>query len=132
MVNFLNYKYGCSKFELEKEENKNKDILLVVEPEGMMQIIKTINSDKKLKDRFKPIILYMDILEKERIENMKKRGDPEKIIKERLNDRIAERFKQQNILPDIIVRKLYPSLFKDVHNQLMLYKKLYIEGENNV
>ena len=122
VVNFLGNKYGCSVNEL---MSKKKNILLVVEPNGMEQILKKLNSTKELREKYYPVIIYMDIDKKQLVENMKKRGDSEEKIKERLNDKINEKFKEKNILPYITVRKTYPSLFKDVHNQLMLYQKLF-------
>jgi len=127
VVEFNNNKYGCS---IEELMNKSKNILLVVEPNGMTQIINKVNSNERLKRKYKPVIVYMDIDKNQLLENMKKRGDSPENIDKRLNDGIAESFKEKNILPDIIVRRLYSSLHKDVHNQLTLYKKIYLSKEN--
>jgi len=122
IVEFGGNKYGCSKEEL----LKTKNILLVVEPDGMMQILKVVHSDDKLKKTYKPVIVFMDILDKERRKNMENRGDSSDEIEKRLNDRIKEQFLEKNILPDVLVRRLYKTVHKDIHSQLSLFKKIYI------
>jgi len=121
-ISFNGNKYGVSKEEILK---KQKNILLVVSPEGMTQILKHYHASKDLKEKYKIAIVYMDIQQKEREKNMKKRGDSPEEIQQRINDGIEEEFKKKNILPDVIVRKLYPTIHKDVHSQLSLFRKIY-------
>lgn len=101
-VLFADNYYGLTKSELTKNED---DLVLVVEPNGFMQITKYI---KEHNMQIIPLIIFMDISEKERFKNMIKRGDDPTTIQERLKkEKIVDDFKKFGLKPHIKVTKLH-------------------------
>ena len=105
--------YGTPLSELNKGE---KDLLLTMEPNGARKIIDYIKN-KNLKLKIK--IIFFDIEEKTRIENMKKRGDSdEKIAKRIKNDDIDDRFRNNKLKADLRITELdyqVESILKDIY-----------------
>ena len=114
-VNFAGNYYGITKSEF----NKNADnLVLVVEPNGYMQILKYI---KENNINITPIVIFMDISEKERFKNMIKRGDNPITIQERLkSETIVQDFKKFGIVPNIKVSKLNNSTTETIMEDIYL------------
>ena len=91
-INFAGNYYGLTTNEF----NKTTDhLVFVVEPNGYMQITKYISENNI---PVTPIVIYMDIPEKERFKNMVKRGDNPIAIQERLKaETIVSDFKKFEI-----------------------------------
>lgn len=114
--------YGLTRDEF----NKNDDhLVFVVEPNGFMQISKFIKENAL---NITPIVVYMDITEKERFKNMVKRGDNPISIQERLKaETIVDDFKTFEIQPDIKVTKLHTgtveTVMEDIYKIMNLIEK---------
>jgi guanylate kinase len=102
-----NIKFNENYYGLPASEFKtNKHIVCVVEPTGCKQIINYLSVHKP---KTKIMVVYFDIPEDIRIDNMVRRLDDLDSIKKRLqNDTISLRFKQE-VLDD-------PLLFSKIHN----------------
>lgn len=106
--NFAGAAYGTPAREL----NTKKDLLLTMEPFGAKKLIDYIRNKFPEKKVF---VIFFDIPEDIRINNMYKRGESEEQIKKRLDkDDINERFASTGIKPDLVIEKLYPELVQDV------------------
>lgn len=118
-VSFAGNSYGLSK----KEFDKNSDhLVFVVEPNGLEQITKYID-DNKLD--VQPLIIYMNITEKERFKNMVKRGDNPVAIQERLRqETIIEDFQVLGVEPQITVSKLTEGISETVVEDINKYIEL--------
>ena len=123
-VEFNGNFYGCSIEEIERINKDNKDAILIVEPNGLAQILKKIEKEHL---SFTPLVTYMNIPKSCLEANMKLRGDSEEEIQKRLNDGIKESFEEKNINPDIIVNRLYKNLYKNIQNQIFMWKKIYLK-----
>jgi len=123
-VTFAGNQYGLSKHEF----NKNNDnLVFVVEPNGLNQILNYIDTSNDM--NIKPIIIYMDIPEKERFKNMVKRGDNPIDIQERLKaETIIEDFEKFGFNPDIKVSKLNENVSEIVMEDI--YKIIEILEED--
>lgn len=121
-VEFAGNHYGLTRDEF----NKNDDhLVFVVEPNGFMQISKFIKENAL---NITPIVVYMDITEKERFKNMVKRGDNPISIQERLKaETIVDDFKTFEIQPDIKVTKLHTgtveTVMEDIYKIMNLIEK---------
>ena len=124
-ITFAGNKYGLSKAEF----HKNKDhLVFVVEPNGLKQILKYIDDNEDLDIR--PLIIYMDIPEKERFKNMVKRGDSAIDIQERLKEEtIVEDFQALNLEPQIKVSKLTSNVTETVMEDIYKFIKLIEKGD---
>ena len=120
VVEFAGNLYGLPVSEVSEE----KDTLVVVEPNGAMQIKKYV--EENMPDT-KVYIIYMDIPLKTRIDNMvKARGDDPDSVRERLEkDDIEERFKQSNLRANLTIKKLNPQLHFHVLEWIDVTKRLY-------
>ena len=119
-VEFAGNKYGLPLDQV----HETKDTLVVVEPNGVVQIknfIKENNLDIKV------FTIYMDIPLKVRVENMvNARGDDKEAVEARLAaDTIPEDFKKLGLKADLTIKKLNPNLHLHVHEWINLSKKLY-------
>lgn len=123
-INFAGNYYGLTAAEF----NKNNDnLVFVVEPNGYMQISKYINENDI---KITPIVIYMDIPEKERFKNMVKRGDNPIAIQERLKaETIVLDFKKFGIKSDIKVTKLHSSTIETVMEDIYKAIELIEKGE---
>jgi len=118
-VNFDDNFYGLTKSEFHKS---NDNLVFVVEPNGFVNISNYI---KQNKINIAPIVIHMDILEKERFKNMIKRGDDPIKIQERLKkENIVEDFKSFGIESDIRVTKLHPITAETVIHDIYEIEKL--------
>ena len=119
-IKFDNHYYGLSK----KEFHKNNDnMVFVVEPQGFMQVSKYIKNNNV---DITPLVIYMNIPEKERFKNMIKRGDDPIRIQERLKkENIINDFKSFGIEADITVTKLHSStsetVMRDINKVIELF-----------
>lgn len=121
-IEFAGNFYGLTRTEFNKSDDH---LVFVVEPNGLKQIInyiKTYNLD------ITPIIIFMDISEKERFKNMVKRGDNPVAIQERLkSETIVEDFKKFGFKPDIKAAKLTPStaevVMEDIYKAIEVIEK---------
>jgi len=105
--------YGLTKAEFQKNDD---NLVTVLEPNGFVQIAKYIARNKL---NITPIVIFMDILEKDRFKNMIKRGDNPISIQERFKkENIVTEFKQLGIEPDITVTKLNMSTSESVLNDI--------------
>ncbi len=116
-VEFAGNKYGLSKKEFEKNSDH---LVFVVEPNGLKQITEYIEANNL---DVQPLIIYMDITEKERFKNMVKRGDNPVAIQERLRqETIISDFKSLGLEPQISVSKLTDviseTVVEDIHNYI--------------
>jgi len=123
-VEFNGNLYGCSIEEIERINKNKKDAILIVEPNGLAQILKKIEKEHL---PFTPLVIYMDISKKYLESNMRLRGDSEEEIQKRLNDGIKESFEEKKINPDIVVNRLYKNLYKNIQNQIFMWKKIYLK-----
>lgn len=115
-VSFAGNKYGLSKKEFEKNSDH---LVFVVETNGLEQILEYINVNDL---DVQPLIIYMNITEKERFKNMVKRGDNPVAIQERLRqETIIEDFKSLNITPQITVSKLTDGISETVVEDIYKY-----------
>jgi guanylate kinase len=115
-VEFAGNKYGLSKKEFEKNSDH---LVFVVEPNGLNQILSYIE-DNKLD--VQPLIIYMDITEKERFKNMVKRGDNPVAIQERLRqETIVSGFEFSGLEPQITITKLTDSISETVVEDIYKY-----------
>jgi guanylate kinase len=116
-VRFGDSLYGLSSDVFYKS---NKDILLVVEPNGASQILEYIDAHSV---DIVPLVIFMDIPPKTCEENMRKRGDSEEIIQNRLSfDTIRYDFDELGLDADKKVKKLTKSLHKDVYEFIHVFK----------
>ena len=118
-VFFAGNNYGLSKDEFDKNSDH---LVFVVEPNGLNQIIDYIDTNNL---SIEPLVIYMNITEKERFKNMVKRGDNPVAIQERLaNESIVEDFEKSDIEPQITISKLSDSMsetvLEDIHKFLEL------------
>ena len=119
-VEFAGNKYGLPIDQV----HETKDTIVVVEPNGVVQIkefIKQNNLDITV------FTIYMDIPLKVRVDNMvKARGDEKEAVEARLaSDTIPEDFKRLGLKADLSIKKLNPNLHLHVHEWITLSKKLY-------
>lgn len=123
-INFAGNYYGLTTNEF----NKTTDhLVFVVEPNGYMQITKYISENNI---PVTPIVIYMDIPEKERFKNMVKRGDNPIAIQERLKaETIVSDFKKFEIKHDIRVTKLHSSIIETVMDDIYKAIDLLDKGE---
>lgn len=123
-INFAGNYYGLTTNEF----NKTTDhLVFVVEPNGYMQITKYISENNI---HVTPIVIYMDIPEKERFKNMVKRGDNPIAIQERLKaETIVSDFKKFEIKHDIRVTKLHSSIIETVMADIYKAIDLLDKGE---
>lgn len=123
-INFAGNYYGLTANEF----NKTSDhLVFVVEPNGYMQITKYISENNI---PVTPIVIYMDIPEKERFKNMVKRGDNPIAIQERLKaETIVSDFKKFEIKHDIRVTKLHSSTIETVMADIYKAIDLLDKGE---
>lgn len=123
-INFAGNYYGLTTNEF----NKTTDhLVFVVEPNGYMQITKYISENNI---PVTPIVIYMDIPEKERFKNMVKRGDNPIAIQERLKaETIVSDFKKFEIKHDIRVTKLHSSIIETVMADIYKAIDLLDKGE---
>ena len=123
-INFAGNYYGLTTNEF----NKTTDhLVFVVEPNGYMQITKYISENNI---PVTPIVIYMDIPEKERFKNMVKRGDKPIAIQERLKaETIVSDFKKFEIKHDIRVTKLHSSIIETVMADIYKAIDLLDKGE---
>lgn len=123
-INFAGNYYGLTTNEF----NKTTDhLVFVVEPNGYMQITKYISENNI---SVTPIVIYMDIPEKERFKNMVKRGDNPIAIQERLKaETIVSDFKKFEIKHDIRVTKLHSSIIETVMADIYKAIDLLDKGE---
>jgi len=121
-VVFSGNSYGVPVSEI---ENKKTNIVLVVEPEGLKQILKWCSTQKN----YKPYVIFFSFPENLRSRLMEQRGDSKEDISKRLwNDRVFNKnFWETGIKPDVII----DSIIEDVDDYVM--KKLnYIKININV
>lgn len=112
-IEFAGNLYGLTASEFHKN---NDHLVLVVEPNGYMQISKYITESNL---NITPLVIFMDIAEKERFKNMVKRGDNPIAIQERLKEEsIVSDFKKFGIQPDIRVTKLTTTMKETVMEDL--------------
>jgi len=122
-VSFAGNHYGLSS----KEFYKNDDhLVFVVEPNGLKQILNYVSTNKA--SNIIPLIIYMNITEKERFKNMVKRGDNPIAIQERLKaETIVEDFESLNLEPQITITKLHPNIsetvMEDINDFINLIEK---------
>lgn len=123
-INFAGNYYGLTTNEF----NKTTDhLVFVVEPNGYIQITKYISENNI---PVTPIVIYMDIPEKERFKNMVKRGDNPIAIQERLKaETIVSDFKKFEIKHDIRVTKLHSSIIETVMADIYKAIDLLDKGE---
>lgn len=115
-VEFAGNHYGLSKKEFEKNSDH---LVFVVEPNGLNQILEYIDTNNL---EVEPLIIYMDINEKERFKNMVKRGDNPVAIQERLKqETIVSDFAEYNIEPQIIISKLSDTMSETVVEDIYKY-----------
>ena len=115
-VVFSGNKYGLSKKEFEKN---NDHLVFVVEPNGLNQILDYIDTNAL---DVEPLIIYMDIVEKERFKNMVKRGDNPVAIQERLKqETIVSDFAEFGITPQITISKLSDTISETVVEDIYKY-----------
>lgn len=105
--------------------HETKDTLVVVEPNGVVQIKKYIEKNQL---DINVYIIYLDIPLKTRIFNMiSSRSDDPKAVEERLSkDTIQEDFKKLGLRADLPIKKLNPHLHLHVHEWASLTKKMYL------
>lgn len=104
-------KYGVSKEEL---DSKTKDVVLVVEPNGVEQILA----------QRKAIVILLDIDKETRKQNMIGRGDTIENIEYRLqNEDFKKDLKDKNITPDIIIDRMVGDV-KEVIEMIEKYKSM--------
>lgn len=106
-VNFNGNYYAVSQAEVEKGIKLGKTTILVVEPNGLVQIL------DYSKDLYNVKVVFLDIPEEIVIQNMKERGDTDEMITKRLqDDNIREEMNQLIdtgvVSPDLIVYDLLP------------------------
>jgi len=117
-VEFAGNKYGLPASEIHSE----KDTVVVVEPHGAKQILEYIEEHSL---EVEPILIYFDIPQKVRIENMRKRGDSEESIRKRIqSDSIAEDWKKTGLKADLTIKKLSPFLHMKVDEFIRLTRLL--------
>lgn len=105
---FAGSKYGTPVHEL----NREKDLLMTMEPLGAKKLIDYIKD--KLPEK-KVYIIFFNIPEDIRIKNMYQRGESEQQIKSRIaKDDINDRFAATGLKPDFVIERLYPELAEDV------------------
>lgn len=115
-ISFAGNRYGLSKKEFEKN---NDHLVFVVEPNGLNQILDYIDINAL---EVEPLVIYMDIVEKERFKNMVKRGDDPVSIQERLRqESIVEDFKAFDITAQITVSKLSDAMSETVVEDIYKY-----------
>ncbi len=110
-VEFNGNFYGVEAKEFETE----KDILLVVEPNGAKQII------DKLQGKTPYLLIYMGGASRA---NMELRGDsPEDIEKRLAGDDIEKRFQESGLVANKQIKKLTTNLHLDVYEYISFFKK---------
>lgn len=112
---FAGYRYGVPTSELFKSD---KDMVAVVEPIGLEQILNTIiREDLDLR----PIVVYMDIPDNVRFDNMIARGDSVSSVRARLaRETIVKDFARSGIIPHIIVSELDENTTEFVRTQIAI------------
>lgn len=119
---FAGAKYGTPVHEL----NTEKDLLITMEPIGAKKLIDYIKNNLPEKNVF---IIFFNIPEDIRINNMYKRGESESQIKTRIaKDDIDDRFAATGLKPDLVIEKLYPGLAEDVLKFIYSDKKEFINS----
>lgn len=121
-VEFAGNHYGLTIDEFTKTDD---NLVFVLEPNGLDQITKYIDKHKL---DITPIIIYMNITEKERFKNMLKRGDDPISIQERLKaETIVEDFASYGFEPDVKVSKLSDTtsetVMEDIYKVIEIIKK---------
>lgn len=115
-VSFAGNNYGLSKKEFEKN---NDHLVFVVEPNGLKQILDYIDTNEL---DVEPLIIYMNITEKERFKNMVKRGDNPVAIQDRLRqESIVSDFQELSIEPQITISKLTDGISETVVEDIYKY-----------
>ena len=123
LIEFAGNSYGLTLDEFEKNDDH---LVFVVEPQGLKQIIGHINENKLA---ITPVIIFMDITEKERFKNMVKRGDNPIAIQERLKaETIVEDFKKLGFEPAVKVSKLNPTTAEAVMTDIYKAIKIIDKG----
>ena len=123
-VSFAGNNYGLSSDEFHKN---NDHLVFVVEPNGLKQILAYVESNKSL--GITPLVIYMNITEKERFKNMVKRGDNPIDIQERLKaETIIEDFELLDIEPQIKVSKLHGGVSETVMEDIYKFIDLIEKG----
>lgn len=95
---------GINKYGLSMEEllSKDKDKILVVDPNGVEQILNKINN---------VIVILIDLPLDIRKENMFKRGDTQEQIEKRLeNEDYVGDFYKKGLTPDILITEMVPNI----------------------
>jgi guanylate kinase len=115
-ITFAGNNYGLSKKEFEKNDDH---LVFVVEPNGLNQILDYIDLNNL---EVEPLIIFMNINEKERFKNMVKRGDNPVDIQERLKqETIVSDFKEFGISPQITISKLNETISETVVEDIYKY-----------
>lgn len=97
---------------LASEINTERDIILVIEPNGAKKILDFLNKNNINKE---VIIFLFDIDQEIRIKNMEKRGDSRAQIEKRLlSDDILARIKNNNLKVDYIFNKNLENVAEDI------------------
>lgn len=123
-IKFAGNYYGLTRAEFNKTDDH---LVFVVEPNGLQQIMKYITTNNL---NITPLIIFMDITEKERFKNMVKRGDNPVAIQERLKaETIVEDFKSLEITPDVKVTKLTPTTSETVMEDIYKAIEIIEKGE---
>ena len=123
-VSFAGNNYGLSSDEFHKN---NDHLVFVVEPNGLKQILAYVDNNKSL--GITPLVIYMNITEKERFKNMVKRGDNPIDIQERLKaETIIEDFELLDIEPQIKVSKLHGGVSETVMEDIYKFIDLIEKG----
>lgn len=118
-VEFAGNKYGLSVDEMFKNEDH---LVFVVETGGLRQILNYVELNSI---DITPVVVFMDITDKERFKNMLKRGDNPVSIQERFkHDNISQDFKKSGIKSDIKVSKLTESTTETVIKDIQEFLKL--------
>jgi len=122
-VTFAGNQYGLSKAEFFKNDDH---LVFVVGPNGLEQILNYIEINNNL--NINPLVIFMNITEKERFKNMIKRGDNPIAIQERLKvETIVSDFETLDFKPHIKVSKLTDTtsevVMKDIYKYIKLLKK---------
>lgn len=123
-VEFAGNNYGVPLNQIIRDDEK--DTVFVVEPNGVLQITEYIKLNYA--DSIIPLVIYLDIPMKIRVENMvKTRGDDPKVCEERLaKDKIEEDFKNFGLEADLRIKKLDKNLHIHTHEWISLYKRMYV------
>jgi len=125
-VSFGDNNYAVSKAEIKKGLSLGKTTILIVEPEGMKQIISFS------KDKYNIKIVFIDYSQEQLIKNMKSRGDTDDMIKKRIEvDNISSNMNylinSGEIVPDLIIKDFLPiKELADKVNRIVFNKQAII------